>query len=150
GFVLLAGLSSIFVLIYFRNSDNVKSAEKFSHKEIFLKSYPIAISAMALSLLMCFDIMFLKKYRNDESVGIYSVGVKLMTIVSIIILSVNITVSAKIAECFAGQKLKELADVARNSARLIFRITLPIIVLISIFSESILSLFGHQYIAAKE
>lgn len=149
GFVFLAGLSSILVLIYFRKTVNIKP-EKFSHKEIFLKSYPIAISAMALFLLMCFDIMFLKKYRNDETVAFYSVGVKLMTIVSIIILSVNITVSAKIAECFAGQRMTELAEVARNSARLIFRITLPIIILISIFSESILSIFGYQYIAAKE
>lgn len=150
GFVFLAVLSSIFVFVFFRKSANIKTAEKISHKEIFLKSYPIAISAMALFLLMCFDIMFLKKYRNDETVAFYSVGVKLMTIVSIIILSVNITVSVKIAECFAGKRMTELAEVARNSARLIFKITLPIIVLISIFSQTILSLFGHQYIAAKE
>jgi len=150
GFVFLAVLSSLFVFIYFRKTECLKTAEKFSHKEVFLKSYPIAISAMALFLLMCFDIMFLKKYRNDETVAFYSVGVKIMTIISIIIVSINITVSAKIAEYFSGHKMIELKAVSRHSARIIFGITLPVIVLISYFSEHILSIFGHQYVVAQQ
>ncbi|KAF2336457.1 MATE family efflux transporter [Flavobacterium daemonense] len=150
GFVFLALLSSAFVFIYFRKNTVLKTPDNFSHKEIFLKSYPIAISAMALFLLMCFDIMFLKKYRNDETVAFYSVGVKIMTIISIIIVSINITVSAKIAELFAGHKIAELREVSRNSARLIFKITFPVILLISYFSEDILSIFGHQYVVAQQ
>lgn len=150
GFVFLAILSSIFVFVYFRKKTISITAEKISHKEIFLKSYPIAISAMALFLLMCFDIMFLKKYRNDETVAFYSVGVKIMTIISIIIVSINITVSAKIAEFFASNKTAELTELSKNSARLIFGITLPVIILISYFSKSILSIFGHQYVVTQE
>ncbi|WP_343696166.1 MATE family efflux transporter [Flavobacterium sp.] len=150
GFVILALLSTIFVLIYFKKTEEIKTAEIFTKKEIFTKSYPIAISGMALFLLMCFDIMFLKKYRNDETVAFYSVGVKIMTIVSVIILTVNITVSAKIAELFSSHNIAELRKVVRNSARLIFCITAPVIALISIFSEYVLSFFGHQYIAAQQ
>ncbi|SHL36114.1 MATE family efflux transporter [Flavobacterium saccharophilum] len=150
GFVFLALISTILVFSYFNNTTTVKSVEGFSHKEVFLKSYPIAISGMALFLLMCFDIMFLKKYRNDETVAFYSVGVKLMTIISVVILTINITVSAKISEYFASQNKSELTKIVKNCARLIFGITLPVIILISIFSEYILSFFGHQYVAAKE
>ncbi|MDR6760628.1 O-antigen/teichoic acid export membrane protein [Flavobacterium sp. 2755] len=150
GFVLLAILSSIFVIIYLNRTPKIECEEIFSKKEIFTKSYPIAISGMALFLLMCFDIMFLKKYRNDEAVAFYSVGVKVMTIVSVIILTVNITVSAKIAELFLSHNIVELKKVLRNSARLIFCITFPVIFLISVFSEQVLSFFGHQYIAAQQ
>lgn len=150
GFVLLAVLSSVFIFIYFNNTDEIKTKEIFSNKEIFIKSYPIAVSAMAIFLLMCFDVMFLKKYRNDETVAFYSVGVKVMTIVSVIILTVNITVSAKIAEMFSSHNITELRKILRNSSRLIFCITFPVILLISIFSESVLSFFGHQYIAAQQ
>lgn len=149
GFIFLAIISSIFVFIYFAKTPEIKREEVFSKKEIFTRSYPIAISGMALFLLMCFDIMFLKKYRNDETVAFYSVGVKIMTIVSVIILTVNITVSAKIAEYFSSQNWTELKKILRNSSRLIFCITVPVILLISIFSEYILSFFGHQYIAAQ-
>jgi O-antigen/teichoic acid export membrane protein len=150
GFVFLAIISSIFVLRYFSEIEVLKTAESISHKEVFLRSYPIAISGMALFLLMCFDIMFLKKYRNDETVAFYSVGVKLMTIISVVILTINITVSAKISECFASQNKPELIKILRNCSRLIFGITFPVIVLISIYSKHILSFFGHQYIVAQE
>jgi O-antigen/teichoic acid export membrane protein len=150
GFVILAFLSSILVFRYFREMAEVQSDENISHKEVFLRSYPIAISGMALFLLMCFDIIFLKKYRNDETVAFYSVGVKVMTIISVIILTINITVSAKIAEYFASKKIEELRKEVRRSVRLIFGITFPVILLLCVFSESVLSSFGHQYIAAKE
>lgn len=150
GFVFLAIASTFFVFFYFRNIKVTKTTESVSKKEVFLKSYPIAISGMALFLLMSFDIMFLKKYRNDETVAFYSVGVKVMTIISIIILSINITVSTKIAEHFASYDKEQLAKILRNSARSICAITLPVVLLISLFSEQVLSCFGHQYIAAKE
>ena len=150
GFVFLAVISSLLVLNYFNKSAKVKTTVIFSHKEVFLRSYPIAISGMALFLLMCFDVMFLKKYRNDETVAFYSVGIKIMTIISVVILSINITVSAKISEYFASQNKAELTKAVKNCARLIFGITLPVIIVISVFSEYILSFFGHQYVAAKE
>jgi O-antigen/teichoic acid export membrane protein len=150
GFVFLSFISSILVFAYFRKTVILKVEENFSRKEIFLKSYPIAISGMAMFLLMSFDVMFLKKYRNDETVAFYSVGVKVMTIVSVIILTVNITASAKIAEFFSSQKKEELVKLLRHSARLIFGITFPVIALICYGSEHVLSFFGHQYVAAKE
>ena len=150
GFVVLAIISSVFIFIYFNKIDKQNSTEKIPQKEIFLKSYPIAISGMALFLLMSFDIFFLKKYRNDETVAFYSVGVKIMTIVSIIIITINITVSAKISEHFSGQNRNELAKILKNSSRTIFGITLPVVVLLSIFSGHILSLFGEEYIAARQ
>ena len=150
GFVLLSIISSVYVFIYFKELTVTEGNDGFSHKEVFLKSYPIAISGMAMFLLMSFDIMFLKKYRNDETVAFYSVGFKVMTIVSVIILTINITVSAKIAEFFAKDNKAELKRILRNSVRLIFGITFPVIVIISLFSEYVLSFFGHQYVVAKE
>ncbi len=149
GFVFLALISSILVFIYFNKTETV-SEEIFNSKHIFVKSYPMAISGMAMFLLMSFDIMFLKKYQNDETVAFYSIGVKIMTIVSVIILTINITVSAKIAEFFSNKNWIELKKTLRNSARLIFCIGFPVIFLICVFSEHVLSLFGQQYIIAQK
>ncbi|WP_343705095.1 MATE family efflux transporter [Flavobacterium sp.] len=149
GFVFLAIISSVLIFIYF-NKTEIVSEEIFTSKEIFKKSYPIAISGMAMFLLMSFDIMFLKKYENDETVAFYSVGVKIMTIVSVIILTINITVSAKIAEYFSSHNMIELKKTLQNSARLIFCISFPVITLITLFSEYVLSLFGYQYIIAQQ
>lgn len=150
GFVFLSVVSSVLVFKYLKNTSTDIIIETISNKEVFLKSYPIAISGMAIFLMMCFDIMFLKKYRNDETVAFYSVGVKVMTIVSVIILTINITISAKIAEFFSDQKMTDLKKAVQKSGRLIFGITFPVILLLCIFSEKVLTCFGPQYIAAKE
>ena len=148
GFVILAVITTILTLHYFSTA-TTGNAELISYKEIIVKSYPIAISGMALFLLMSFDIMFLKKYGDDATVAFYSLAVKLMTILSMVIVTVNITVSTKIAEYFSIKNKAALNKTVKNSSRLIFSITLPATVLICIFSEYILSFFGKDYVAAK-
>jgi O-antigen/teichoic acid export membrane protein len=55
----------------------------------------------------------------------YALAVKLMTILSMIIVTVNITVSTKIAEYYSSNNSDELRKVLKNSSRLIFALTLP-------------------------
>ncbi|MFV8341576.1 MATE family efflux transporter [Flavobacterium sp. XS2P39] len=150
GFVILAIITTILVFNYFGKVKTNTVNEPVTYKEIVVKSYPIAISGMALFLLMSFDIMFLKKYRDDETVAFYSLAVKLMTILSMVIVTVNITASTKIAEYFSIKNNGELNKIVKNSSRLIFILTLPAVVLICVFSEYILSFFGSDYLAAKD
>lgn len=150
GFVILATITTIIVFNYFSKVKTNSVNEPVTYKEIVIKSYPIAISGMALFLLMSFDIMFLKKYWDDETVAFYSVAVKLMTILSMVIVTVNITVSTKIAEYFSIKNNAALNKIVKNSSRLIFILTFPAVVLICLFSEYILSFFGSDYLAAKE
>lgn len=150
GFVILSVLTSAILFYYFSRLKSNNSEVFFSYKEIVIKSYPIAISGMALFLLMSFDIMFLKKYRDDATVAFYALAVKLMTILSMIIVTVNITVSTKIAEYFSTKNNFELNKILRNSSRLIFILTLPVALSICFFSEYILDFFGKDYVAAKD
>lgn len=150
GFMFLAALTTAMIFRYFNKIDSNGERDIFSYKEIVSKSYPIAVSGMALFLLISFDIMFLKKYRDDATVAFYALAVKLMTILSMVIVTVNITVSTKIAEYFSTKNEFEMGKILRNSSRLIFMLTLPVTLLICLFSESILGFFGHEYVAARE
>lgn len=150
GFVILSVLTSAILFYYFSRLKTHNLEVLFSYKEIVIKSYPIAISGMALFLLMSFDILFLKKYRDDATVAFYALAVKLMTILSMVIVTVNITVSTKIAEYFASKNNFELNKILRNSSRLIFILTLPVALSICFFSEYILDFFGKDYVAAKD
>ncbi len=96
GFLVLSLITTLVVYYYFSRNQEVSASVPTSYNEIVTRSYPIAISGMALFLLLSFDILFLKKYRDDATIAFYSLAVKLMTILSMIIVTVNITVSAKI------------------------------------------------------
>lgn len=153
GFFFLSIISTIMTLsVFIKNEiDNIKNQEnKISYQFIFLKSYPIAISTMAIFLLMSFDIMFLKKYYGNEEVAYYSLAVKLMTLLLVVMNSVNITISPKIAEQFFSEKRLELIKTMRSSARIIFVISMPVVLFFCLFSESILGFFGKKYLAANE
>ncbi|WP_281323005.1 MATE family efflux transporter [Flavobacterium aestivum] len=149
GFVVLSFITTIIVFFYFSKANVEKATVNFGYKEIFSKSYPIAISGMALFLLMSFDILFLKKYRDDSTVAFYSVAVKLVTILSMVIITVNITVSTKISEYFFSKNRTDLIKTVQHASRLIFLLTFPIAFMICFFPEYILGFFGKGYVAAK-
>ena len=57
-------------------------------------------NATVIFLLMSFDVMFLKKYYGNETVAYYATAIKLITILAMVINSVSLTTSTKIAEYF--------------------------------------------------
>ncbi|MFD0834737.1 MATE family efflux transporter [Mariniflexile aquimaris] len=149
GFIFTGVLSTFIVYLIFKKINNDLVSETILLREVISRSYPIAISSMAIFLLMSFDIMFLKKFKNDATVAYYSVAVKLMMILSIIINTININVSSKISELFNSQKIEELNSLLKHSSRLIFILSLPLVLFILVFSKEILALFGNNYIASN-
>lgn len=153
GFFFLSIISTIMIFSVFnknRDENSPKSDDEISYRFIFLKSYPIAISTMAIFLLMSFDVMFLKKFKGNEEVAFYALAVKLMTLLLVVMNSVNITISPKIAEQFFSEKRSELIKTMRSSARMIFLISIPLVLFFCFFAEKILGFFGEKYLVAKE
>lgn len=153
GFVILSIISTIMIYnrfnikIYLNNP--APREIQLSYKYLLKKSYPMAISALAIFLLMSFDIIFIKIYWGDTAVAFYAIAVKLMTILLMIMNSVTITVSTKISEYFASGNMDALKKTMRHSARLIFALSLPIVLFICFFADNILGFFGKSYIEAK-
>ncbi|MSP84972.1 MAG: polysaccharide biosynthesis protein [Flavobacteriaceae bacterium] len=153
GFLFLSIISTIMVFSVFNkngNKNSKKSENEISYRFIFLKSYPIAISTMAIFLLMSFDVIFLKKFKGNEDVAFYALAGKLMALLLVVMNSVNITISPKIAEQFFSEKRAELKKTMRSSARMIFFTSIPIVLFFCFFSERILGFFGEKYLVAKE
>ncbi|MGL5112432.1 MAG: MATE family efflux transporter [Flavobacterium sp.] len=149
-FVFLGILTTVLSFYFFANKPVTFTADCFSSQEIITHSFPIAVSGMAIFLMMSFDILFLKKYFGDATVAYYAVAVKLMTLLSVIILTVNITVSAAIAASFSNNEIDKVQKMVQNSSRLIVAITLPAVIGLLVFPEFILRFFGTNYVAAKE
>lgn len=148
-FLILGIITTIFLLFKLRTFKH-DSVDNIKTKEIIQKSFPIAISGVAIFLLMSIDIFFLKKYKGDADVAYYSVALKLMLMLSIIINTININASSKIAEFYSDKNFIELNKLLKNSSRLIFFMSLPIILILLIFSTKILSFFGEEYIFSNK
>ena len=150
-FVFLALLSTCYLLFYFRKIDTgVFTVDtKISYKAILKRSGPMAMSATAYILMQSVDVILLSKFTNFEMVAFYSVAIKLTTMISIVLASVNAVQAPQIAEFFSSGNFVKLSAIIKKSTRLIFFLTFPAIIILSLLSSSILKLFGPNYIIAQ-
>lgn len=148
-FIILSLVSSLILFRYFSKTTNINHQITFSYKSILKRSGPMAVSAIAYILMQSVDIILLSKFTDFKMVAYYSVGIKLTTMLSLVLASVNTVQAPKIAELFSLKDYKQLDDLIRKSTRLIMGLTFPGIVIILILSNFILNLFGEKYIIAQ-
>jgi O-antigen/teichoic acid export membrane protein len=145
GFVLLGALTTAMAYYYLGKLQLNNTYRTVTLKEIVKTSYPISISGMALFLLMSIDVIFIKKYMGNEYVAYYAQAVKIMTLLSIIILTVNITISTKISELYHAGRISELKKTVNHASRLTVLLATPAAIIVCLIPETILGLFGPEY-----
>jgi O-antigen/teichoic acid export membrane protein len=154
GFVALAIVSTSIVFRLFKKQNGdliiLNDTSSFSYSFIAHKSYPMAVSSLAIFLMMTFDIVFLKKFKGDETVAYYSIAMKILSILFMINNSVYISVSLKIAQLYTDNNIKELSKTLKQSTRMIVLLTVPVVLFICLFSENILYFFGENYTQSKQ
>ena len=151
GFFILSVISSIHVLLSFKKgSYTQKNILSYTTKEILKVSTPMAISAMAYFVMQSIDVIILAIYEGFDKLAYYSVSVKLATLIALALLSVNIVVAPKIAELYEKKKTKEMQEIIKKSTRIIFIISVVTLLFLVFFSETVLGLFGQNYLVAKQ
>lgn len=148
-FVLLS-IASFFTIHYeLKKQNEPDNIKRLGFRKIILQSYPMAISALSYFLMQSVDVLLLSKYDTFENVAYYSVAVKLATVTALALQSVNIIIAPKIAEIFNNNDKNSLNKLVKNSARLIFAMSLPALAVLALFSNFVLSLFGENYTLAR-
>lgn len=154
GFLALSIITTIIIFRLFKKQKDdsilLNDTNSFSYSFIAHKSYPMAISNLAIFLMMTFDVVFLKKFKGDETVAYYAVAMKLVSILFMINNSVYISVSLKIAQLYTDKNRAELLKALKYSARIIVLLTVPVVLFVCLFSENILYFFGENYTQGKQ
>ena len=151
GFFILSMISSTHVLLSFKKEPYAQNNPlSYTTKEILKVSSPMAVSAMAYFVMQSIDVIILAIYEGFDKLAYYSVSVKLATLIALALLSVNIVVAPKIAELYEKKKTKEMQEIIKKSTRIIFIISVVTLLFLVFFSETILGLFGQNYLVAKQ
>ncbi|WP_179344633.1 MATE family efflux transporter [Winogradskyella ursingii] len=148
-FIFLALITSLILLSVKSQFKRVTRIKNISFKKIFLRSYPMSVSLVSLLLMQSVDVIILKKYNDYDVIAHYSIAIKITTAISLVLSSVNAVYAPKIAEMFSLRKFEELKIQLKASTRLIFILTIPIIIFLFLFSNFILKLFGKEYMNAS-
>jgi O-antigen/teichoic acid export membrane protein len=148
-FAFLALLSTSYLFYYFSKIKVEAISEEISFKQILKRSGPMAISAITYLLMQSVDVILLSKYSSFERVAFYAVAIKLTTVLSIVLASVNTVYAPSFAEWYSLKDMTSLKQGIRRATRLIFIFTFPAIVLVLMFSKMILGFFGPGYVEAR-
>lgn len=151
GFILLFIITTTQTIRLFKKLKPSNNKEQsFSYAQIFKRSYPMALSAVAYFIMQSVDIIILTAYEGYDKVAYYSIAVKLATVTALALMSVNIVVAPKIAEIYNNNDHSKLNKLIKDSSRIIFSISLPVLIILFVFSGFILSFFGENYVLAKD
>lgn len=95
------------------------------------------------------DMTLLGLFRGDYEVGLYSVSVKIYTIVNTLVASIAFVVMPRMSELFARKDYKEINNLIRYTLNCIVTLGLPCIVGINVITKEIIEIIaGNEYMGA--
>lgn len=107
------------------------------------------LSGSLLLLSGWINTIILGMYAPETEVGIFTVALKIATFTSFVLMSVNSVTGPRFATAFHKNDFKELSLHAHKAARLNFYASLPVFILILVFKDVILKIFGEEFLAGS-
>ncbi|GAF87215.1 unnamed protein product, partial [marine sediment metagenome] len=120
--------------------------EKKVKKEFFTYSSTLILISFMNIILHRIDKVMLGIYMTSEIVGIYSIASTVAGLITFLLVSSNMIFSSVISELYSVNKIKMLGDLYSTITKWIIIFTLPIVISIVFFSDTIMIFFGKVYI----
>ena len=149
--IVISAVSGSFIID--RTLKHISKPEDKLHnisiKEIIKISTPMLMTATMSFVIGETGLLILSKFGSNEEVGYYSIAVRLATLTAFILNAINTMAGPKFSELFHADKIDELFYVAKKSAKLIFWLTIPILICLVILGKPILIIaFGNSFSSA--
>ncbi len=152
GYIIAEILGSVLTFIFLiilikRLLPHFKNFKRVNfNKEEKKYSLNLLITNSVLALGRHGDKIVLVYFLSTFELGIYSVALTIAAFIPLVLTSVNSIFSPIISQLHSQNKLRDLAHYFQLSGRYIFLLSFPLMVFIFLFSKSIMSLFGSDFI----
>ncbi len=115
---------------------------------VMMESMPLMLTGSIFFILGWTDNIILGIFRTSEEVGIYDMAYKLSTLSAIVLLAVNAIQAPTFAQLYNKGEMKRLQGFVFRSTKLLFFTSLPVTLVLCLFPEWILGIFGPGFKAA--
>ena len=147
--VLIVSILSFFSFTYWlrKISDGEDKAisEVKSYSNLLKVSIPLMFAQSVQFVMSWTDKLMLGSLATLEEVGIYHTAFKLSMFAAVALMSINSIASPKFAEMFANNDMIGLKKIVRQSTKMIFWTSVPLVVVFFMFPEFLLGLFGKEF-----
>jgi len=135
------------LLLWFWKLPN--SSGNISWKELFNSCLPLWVFMMMGQLIQWSGQLSLGVWGTPADIGLFAIAQRISMLVIFLLMAVNVAIAPKFASLYREQKWEDLERLAKMSSRLILIAATPLLVLILLFPELILQIFGDEFVGAK-
>lgn len=147
--IFLISLFSLYIILKVSRIKGplFKEKVKVTYKNIFSYALPFFISSSLSLFIGWTDILMLGIFANEKDVGIYSVVFKVASLVTLVLMSVDAYSANRINGYWSKKELDSLENFSKTTTKIIFYVSLLIMLFILLFSRQILLFFGKEFIS---
>lgn len=150
GCLILSSL--IFYRIWLKRLTNTtfqKSEVLINKKEILRSANSNWLSIMMTQVIQWIGPLITGIWLMAEDVAYLSVAMRVAMLTSFILMAINLVVAPKFAALHASGDIKGLRSMALFSVRLLIITSIPIVLIMFLFPEVLMGLFGNDFVSAS-
>ncbi|MBE0428980.1 MAG: flippase [Thermoleophilia bacterium] len=147
-----AALSLIFALMVLAGPAKHSRSEITGDRPmaaILRYSYPLAFSAVMAAMMLTISTLLLGLLGTSEDVGFYGVALRISLFGTKIVAAFITVFAPVIAHLWNQRKTEELEGLYVTVGRWIFILTFPIFLIIILFADSLMLIFGEGFVAGS-
>ncbi|HYY44585.1 MAG TPA: flippase, partial [Actinomycetota bacterium] len=123
----------------------IEEPARYNARELFGFSVVTWFTTLANSGLIWADTILLGLYRSPAAVGVYQISSRLVLLATIFVQPVTTSYAPRVADLYRRQQLRALSDTYSLLTSWIFRLALPMFILLIVFPRELLSIFGPSF-----
>ena len=145
---LSAYIASLVTVLFLYRSNLAKSPlvnRKYDLRKWTSISMPMMSTAIVVQVQNQVDIIIAGMYLSTEDIAVYSVAKKIVGIVVFGLSAVNVVAAPTISKLWFSNSKVELQNYLTVIARLLVATTIPVVIFVYLFGQTMLGLFGSDY-----
>lgn len=143
--IFISMILSFILWFKYSNILHTTKQEKYTTKELLATSLPMLLSSSLMLILGWMDTIMLGIFKTEAQVGIYSACIQLSAITSLTLFAINSIAAPKFSELYNNNKIAEFEKIIHQSTKLIFYLSLPVLIILILFANPILGIFGTTF-----
>jgi O-antigen/teichoic acid export membrane protein len=132
--------------LYFFNNMTYYLKGKKEFFGILKLSFPFLLIYIVHASNLSFDKIIIKNLLSISDVGIYDVVLRINSIPNLIFVASNAILMPKFSELYEKGNHEELKALAKNSTKIIFWLSVPILIFLLCFKNLALGIFGDEFV----
>jgi len=150
--LISAVISSFAAIIFLNKLTNIKISQIFSgviDKELLRFSYPLMFVTILGTLMHWMDILMLGYFTDASTVGLYHPAARTAGLLRTVLLAFMGIFAPMMSDYHRQGEVGEMGKLYKLIVRWIVSLSLPLAIIIIIYSKKIMMLFGVQYLSAS-